>query len=182
MLDAQTTYTAQEINKHDGAAFVRKDAPGSAELGSFVAESNRALGTMDAIRADVIFQKGEDEKSANGWNKMMQYHMIGAPVTGIPLAGDTLQRLVDIGTTEYLNNLNSQVDKETRGNLASQFSAGQDTVNAMLRQAVTDKFPPGTQLDLDSGTGQFEGVLQRDGKAAYNDGLNNGSGFIGRRR
>lgn len=178
--DAETSYVAQELNKYDGQAFVDKNAPGADKLQAFVGQSNAALGQMDSVRADVIYQMGEDKKSANAWNKMMQYHIIGAPITGIPLAGDTVQRLVDVGTAEYQNNLNSQVDQDTRQHLADHFSAGHDQVDAMLKQAVHSKLPQSQWPRMDQDPGQFETNLQQYGQTRYHDGLTTGVGDMGK--
>ncbi|TWV36124.1 tetratricopeptide repeat protein [Streptomyces misionensis] len=178
--DAETSYVAQELDKYDGQAFVREDAPGAKELKAFVGQSNMALGQMDAVRADVIYQMGEDKKSVNAWNKMMQYHVIGAPVTGIPLAGDTIQRLVDVGTAEYQNNLNAEVDKETRQNLAGHFSAGHRQIDAMLERAVHSKVPENQWYLMYQDPGQFERGLQKGGLGEYNDGLTLGVGSMGK--
>ncbi|MFD5201606.1 hypothetical protein ACFWM7_15975 [Streptomyces sp. NPDC058375] len=180
--DAQTTYTAQGIDSYDGSAFLHDQGENSKsrELAAFVQQSNQSVGYMDAIRADVIYNMGDDEKSANGWNKMMQYHMIGAPVTGIPLAGDTLQRIVDIGTTEYMNNLNTEVDKETRKNLAANFSAGNDQIDRMIETAVKKKVPEDQWHLMDKDPGHFENNLQNEGKVRYGVGLTGGGGEMGK--
>ncbi|PZH15841.1 hypothetical protein C1I97_07505 [Streptomyces sp. NTH33] len=179
MHDAETSYVSQELGKYDIQAFVDADAIGADKLQAFVGQSNMTLGQMDAVRADVIYQMGEDKKSINNWNKMMQYHMIGGPVTGIPLAGDTIQRLVDVGTAEYLDNLNSKVDKETRQNLAGHFSAGHQQVDKMLEQMVRSKLPKSQWYLMDEDPGQFETHLQKDGLTEYNNGLTIGVGFMG---
>ncbi|MCT2546443.1 hypothetical protein [Streptomyces atratus] len=178
--DAETTYVAQSIEKYDGNTFVDDKDPDARKLEAFVGQSNMALGQMDAVRADVIYQMGEDKKSINNWNKMMQYHMIGAPVTGIPLAGDTIQRLVDVGTAEYVNNLNSEVDKDTRQNLAQHFSVGHKQVDAMLEEAVKKKLPESEWGLMDKDPGMFESNLQIAGLGRYNDGLTQGSGQMGK--
>ncbi|MEU0339297.1 hypothetical protein ABZ092_09995 [Streptomyces bobili] len=180
MHDAQTSYLAQELKKYDGQAFVDENASGAKALKAFVGQSNMALGQMDAVRADVIYQMGEDEKSINGWNKMMAYHVIGAPVTGIPFAGDVIQRMVDVGTAEYQNNLNTEVDKETRQNLAGHFSAGHKQVDKMLEEAVRNKLPESQWHLMDQDPGQFENNLQKEGLTQYVNGLTNGMGFMGK--
>ncbi|ARF74029.1 hypothetical protein B7C62_18595 [Kitasatospora albolonga] len=180
--DALVTYTAQRVDTYDGSAFLHDGGEGSPsrDLAAFVQQSNQAVGHMDAIRADVIYQAGEDEKSINNWNKSIQYHVIGAPVTGIPLAGDTLQRLVDLGTTEYMNNLNTEVDKETRRNLAGNFSAGHDQIEKMIEVAVKDKVPKEQWPLMDKDPGHFESNLQNEGRVRYNLGLTGGAGYMGK--
>nr|WP_285560448.1 hypothetical protein [Streptomyces hygroscopicus] len=108
------------------------------------------------------------------------YHVIGAPVTGIPLAGDTIQRMVDVGTAEYQNNLNSQVDQETRQHLADHFSAGHQQVDRMLEKAVHEKLPQSQWQLMDQDPGQFENNLQGAGLTRYHDGLTNGVGYMGK--
>ncbi|WP_406082451.1 hypothetical protein OG468_35510 [Streptomyces zaomyceticus] len=48
-------------------------------------QSASVLGRLDDVRGDVIYDLGQAEEDANGWNKMMNYHTtIGASLTAIP--------------------------------------------------------------------------------------------------
>ncbi|WP_406174092.1 hypothetical protein [Streptomyces sp. NBC_00996] len=110
---------------------------------------------------------------------MMNYHVIGAPITGIPLVGDTVQRLVDVGTAEYMNDLNSQVDKETRENMADHFSNGRRQMDAMLEQRALDTHMNRESLDLSPG--EYEDNLQALEESWYNLGIKGADQAMGER-
>ncbi|RDG38595.1 hypothetical protein DVH02_08400 [Streptomyces corynorhini] len=179
--DALTTYIATGIDDHPAEDFVTKDSKSSNKLAAFANQSASTMGHLDELRADVIHKIGEDKASAAAWNKMMQYHMIGAPFTNIPLAGDSIQRLVDVGTAEYMNGLVEEIDKETRNNLARHFSSGEQQIQKMLETAFKDKFPEDQWYLMDTDTGQFESILQTGVENSYYNGLTGGAGNTGRR-
>ncbi|MFJ3823028.1 hypothetical protein [Streptomyces nodosus] len=53
-------------------------------------------GAMNSIGSDVIFDEREGKISAANDMARYAYHGLGAPITGLPVVGDTAQRLVDL--------------------------------------------------------------------------------------
>ncbi|WP_267241707.1 DUF6571 family protein [Streptomyces sp. PR69] len=149
------------------------------ELRAWVKQGASVLGHLDGVRADVLYDLGQAEKDRNGWDKMMRYHVIGTPFTLIPGVGDGIQRMVDVGTAEYLNGANAEVDKATRENLVDHFDNGQREMDSLLEQ-----FALRAGLDekeLDASPGEFEDHLQQIAEESYMDGLKDSDLKMGER-
>ncbi|WP_327351431.1 hypothetical protein [Streptomyces sp. NBC_01304] len=95
MHKAETAYIAQQMDAADGntADAIKRPAR----------EGGSVLGTYDAIRDDVIYDKRDSANAQEDWNAKIAYHAVGAPVTAIPVLGDTAQRLVDCWTYDMSN-------------------------------------------------------------------------------
>ncbi|MBW1596362.1 DUF6571 family protein [Streptomyces sp. JJ38] len=90
---------------------------GSDDAREVARESGQVMGALDHIRADVLGSHRDDEISQNNWNKTYQYHAAGALVTGTPIFGDTIQRLIDIGAGQHAENLNNEITDKTTEDL-----------------------------------------------------------------
>lgn len=172
---SQTAVIADGLDRFPADSYRREDP----ELHAWVKQSSGVLGHLDGVRGDVIFDLGQSQKDANGWNKMMNYHLIGAPLTAIPIAGDAIQRSIDVGTAAYMNELNAKVDAETRNNMINHYDNGQNEMNAMLRQMATDK---GLHIsELDASPGEYEDGLQPTAQQWYQNGIKNADMKMGER-
>lgn len=78
---SQSVVIAEGMNSFPADSYRKEDE----ELRAWVKQSASVLGHLDGVRGDVIYDLGQAEKDANGWNKMMNYHVIGAPLTAIPI-------------------------------------------------------------------------------------------------
>ncbi|MET9153303.1 DUF6571 family protein [Streptomyces griseoflavus] len=165
MHQSQTVVIAEGLS-HFPADSYRTEDP---ELRAWVKQSASVLGHLDGVRGDVIFDLGQAEKDANAWNKMMNYHVVGAPFTGIPVVGDVIQRSVDVGTAAYMNNLNSEVDAETRNNMINHFENGENQMYAMLRESADARGI--TEDELDASPGEYEDGLQPTAEQWYKNGI-----------
>ncbi|MDJ0382322.1 DUF6571 family protein [Streptomyces sp. G-G2] len=172
---SQSAVIADGLDRFPADSY-RKEDP---ELHAWVKQSAGVLGHLDGVRGDVIFDLGQAQKDANGWNKMMDYHIIGAPLTAIPVAGDAIQRAVDVGTAAYMNDLNAKVDAETRNNMINHFDNGEKEMNAMLRQMATDKGLSAS--DLDASPGEYEDGLQPTAQQWYQNGIKDADLKMGER-
>lgn len=166
MHHSQTVVIGDGLNRFPEDSF-RKEDP---ELRAWVKQSASVLGHLDGVRGDVIYDLGQAEKDANGWNKMMNYHTIGAPLTAIPIVGDAIQRSVDVGTAAYMNELNSKVDAATRNDMVNHFENGENQMYAMMRKMATEKgLDPETELDVSPG--EYEDGLQPTAEQWYQNGI-----------
>lgn len=166
MHQSQTAVIAEGLNRFPEDSY-RKEDP---ELRAWVKQSASVLGHLDGVRGDVIYDLGQAEKDANGWNKMMNYHTIGAPLTAIPIVGDAIQRSVDVGTAAYMNDLNAKVDAATRNDMVNHFENGENQMYAMMRRMATEKgLDPETELDVSPG--EYEDGLQPTAEQWYQNGI-----------
>ncbi|MFE5486434.1 DUF6571 family protein [Streptomyces sp. NPDC056527] len=163
---AQTVVISEGLDRFPEGSY-RKEDP---ELRAWVKQSSSVLGHLDGVRGDVIYDLGQAQKDANGWNKMMNYHVIGAPLTAIPIVGDAIQRSVDVGTATYMNDLNAKVDADTRKNMVDHFENGEQQMYAMMRRMATEKgLDP--ERDLDASPGEYEDGLQPTAEQWYKNGI-----------
>ncbi|MCX5151776.1 hypothetical protein OHB36_34355 [Streptomyces sp. NBC_00320] len=172
---SQTAVIAHGLDRFPPDSY-RKEDP---ELRAWVKQSSEVLGHLDGTRGDVIYDLGQAQKDANSWNKMMNYHIIGAPLTAIPVAGDAIQRSIDVGTAAYMNDLNAKVDAETRNNMINHYDNGENEMNAMLRQMAKER---GLAMsELDASPGEYEDGLQPTAQQWYQNGIKDADMKMGER-
>ncbi|WP_240661317.1 MULTISPECIES: hypothetical protein [unclassified Streptomyces] len=172
---SQATLIGEGLHEFPADSY-RKSDP---ELHAWVKQSSSVLGHLDGVRADVIYDLGQAEKDANSWDKMMRYHALGAPVTGIPLVGDSIQRMVDVGTAQYLGEENTKVDKQVREDLVKHFDYGQKEMDSLLEQMARSKGLEPEELDMSPG--EFEDNIQRLNEEWYQHGLKDSDLKMGER-
>ncbi|MFE6986028.1 hypothetical protein [Streptomyces griseus] len=139
------------------------------KLRAWVQESANALGHLDGVRDDAIFDLGQAEKDANAYKKMLNYHVVGGLLTPIPMVGDAFQRGVDWGLSEGLNEENAKVDAETRKDRIGHYENGQEQMQGMLRTVALERGL--TKAELDASPSEFETHLQANAKEWYLTGL-----------
>ncbi|MFD9845858.1 DUF6571 family protein [Streptomyces parvus] len=165
MHQSQTVVIAEGMNDYPATSY----REGDEGLRAWIKQSASVLGHLDGVRGDVIYDLGQAEKDANGWNKMINYHAIGAPLTAIPVVGDAVQRSVDVGTAAYMNELNEKVDAETRRNMVDHFENGERQMDAMMRKMALEK---GLSVEeLDASPGEYEDHLQSAAENWYQYGI-----------
>lgn len=162
---SQSVVIAEGMSGYPADSFRQEDP----ELRAWVKQSASVLGHLDGVRGDVIYDLGQAEKDANGWNKMMNYHVIGTPLTAIPVVGDVIQRSVDVGTAAYMNDLNAEVDADTRKNMVDHFENGEKQMDAMMRETAMKKGL--TEEELDASPGEYEDHLQSTAENWYQYGI-----------
>ncbi|MFH8402923.1 hypothetical protein ACH4E9_36565 [Streptomyces anulatus] len=84
-------------------------------------------------------------------------------------AGDAIQRSVDWGLSDGLNEDNSKVDSETRDKRIKHYEDGQGQLNGMMRGVAIKRGL--TEDELDASPGEFENHLQEKAKEWYLTGL-----------
>lgn len=162
---SQTVVIGEGLEGYPAESF-RKEDP---ELRAWVQQSANVLGHLDGVRDDVIFDLGQAEKDANAYEKMLNYHLVGGLLTPIPMAGDAIQRSVDWGLSDGLNEDNSKVDSETRDKRIKHYEDGQGQLNGMMRGVAIKRGL--TEGELDASPGEFENHLQAKAKEWYLTGL-----------
>ncbi|MFB7917386.1 hypothetical protein [Streptomyces sp. NPDC056061] len=172
---SQTAVNAQGLERFPEESF-RKEDP---ELRAWVKQSSAVLGHLDRVRGEVIYDLGQEKKDVVAWNKMMNYHVYGAPLTPIPVIGDVAQRVVDAGTTSYMNDLNAKIDADTRNNMVNHYDNGERQMYAMLRQMAMKRGL--TESDLDASPGEYEDGIQPQVQQWYQSGIKDADMKMGER-
>lgn len=165
--DSQTQVVAEEVAGLDRQAFEEN----SREAKQIARDSGRTMGSLDEIRASVLASDRDGEIDRNNWDKTYDYHAFGAPVTGIPYVGDSVQRLIDIGTGERAAALNDEATTRTRAELIDYYSEnGYPRLRDMLEARARETGLPQAEI-LDSGSRY--GDIKHDAESSYNLGIGN---------
>ncbi|MFF9507870.1 hypothetical protein ACF1BU_25555 [Streptomyces sp. NPDC014724] len=135
------------------------------------------LGHLDCVRGDIIYDLGQAQKDENDWNKMMNYHIIGAPLAVVPIASDAIQLTVNVGTAAYMNELNAKVDAEARNNMINHYDDGERQMYAMLRKMAMEK--GFKEPELDASPGEYEDHLQSIAVQWYQNGMGDADKWMG---
>ncbi|MFB7189916.1 DUF6571 family protein [Streptomyces sp. NPDC056230] len=170
---SQSVVTSEGLDRFPADSF-RKEDP---ELRAWVKQSASVLGHLDGVRGDVIYDLGQAEKDANAWKKMVNYHVVGGLLTPIPVAGDAVQRSLDWGLSEYVNNENAKVDAETRNNMIKHYDDGQRQMYGMLRGMATKRGL--SKEELDASPGEYEDHLQAIAEQWYQNGMGDADKWMG---
>lgn len=134
-----------------------------------VRRSGQAMGSLDLIRADVLTSQRDAEIDENNWAKTYQYHVIGAPLTGIPYVGDSVQRIVDIGTGQHAAALNEAVENRTRQELIEYYAKnGYPRLREMIDERAKEVGVPDAEIVNSGGS---MGDLKGDAHSWYNSGI-----------
>ncbi|MDT0452631.1 hypothetical protein [Streptomyces hesseae] len=164
---SQSAEAAERIHGMSRGDFLGRPQGDDTAMGH-VTEAGRTLGALDRIKADVISDHQNSEIFRNNWNSKINYHVLGAPLTLIPYAGDGIQRLVDVGTSEYANHLNDKVTADSTDQLISQYVGGQRELEKMISKHADALGVPSKEL-IATGTRGQDLLLGAD--SSYADGI-----------
>lgn len=174
--DSQVKLVAGEIH-----GLGREDLMEGTDRARAVAQvSGQVMGSLDYIRADVLGSQRDDEISQNNWGKVYAYHTIGVPVTAVPVFGDALQRLVDVGTGQYAEQLNDEVSNKTTDELISVYRReGYPRLEEMLH--IRAEQVGISEEDLASPEKAFQSMIMNDAGSEYSMALGDAEGAMGDR-
>ncbi|WP_236239694.1 PPE family protein [Streptomyces sp. CC228A] len=143
-------------------------------------DAGKTMGQLDYIRADVLGDQRDNQISQNNWAKVYNYHTSGIPVTGIPVVGDTIQRMIDIGTGKHAEALNNDVAGKTKEQLIEHYERnGYPRLEQMINTRAESLMI--SQEDIKSREGRL-GDIRRWAESSYGMGINRAEGSAGERR
>ncbi|MFE2290293.1 hypothetical protein [Streptomyces sp. NPDC059452] len=177
---SQMAFAAREIEELSHGDLSRNPEGGSPDKAKgTVQEAGYVIGALDQVRADVLIDQRDAQISDNNWAKAYKYHVYGAPVTGLPFFGDTLQRMIDLGTGKEAEALNGVVENSTREDLIDKYQKdGYPRLQNMLNeQAKSVGVTSGEILEKGSRMSQ----VHKEARSSYGDGLNGVDGATGER-
>ncbi|MCT2591065.1 hypothetical protein LHJ74_14290 [Streptomyces sp. N2-109] len=177
--DSQMGHIAEQVHKLDRNDFTVAPSGSTDRAQGVMQDSGQVMGSMDQIRADVLADRRDDQTGQNSWSKTYQYHTIGAPVTAVPIVGDTLQRLVDIGTGHYAEGLNGSVADKSKEDIIKEYAEnGYPRLSEMIEKQAESVGVTDNEMH-DSGT-RGALLLQSSGQS-YASGLGAAEGSTGER-
>lgn len=175
--DSQVNYIAEQIGGLGREDFTVPPEGGTDKALGVMNDSGQVMGSLDRIRADVLADHRDSEISQNNWNKTYSYHLIGAPFTQIPVVGDGIQRLVDIGTGQHAESLNNGVSERTKAELIEHYrEEGRPRLTEMIEKQAEQV---GVTDDELHGSGTRGARLIQESGQSYNSGLGDAEGSTG---
>ncbi|WHM37088.1 hypothetical protein [Streptomyces sp. BPTC-684] len=119
LYDTQQQYAIDQLSNapHAGGEGYERWKNPASEMGS-------VMGAMNSIGSDVIFDERSGKIQAANDMAKYAYHFAGAPVTGLPVLGDTAQRLIDAGTYEWSKDVIATAQSKAQEMNSHQYSSG----------------------------------------------------------
>ncbi|WP_371654267.1 MULTISPECIES: hypothetical protein [unclassified Streptomyces] len=119
LYDTQQQYAIDQLSNapHTGGEGYERWKNPASEMGS-------VMGAMNSIGSDVIFDERSGKIQAANDMAKYAYHFAGAPVTGLPVLGDTAQRLIDASTYEWSKDVISAAQSKAQEMNSHQYSSG----------------------------------------------------------
>ncbi|MEB3958869.1 hypothetical protein OKJ48_01135 [Streptomyces kunmingensis] len=96
-------------------------------------------GAMNSIGSDVILDERDGKISAANDMARYAYHGAGAPITGLPVVGDTAQRLVDAATYEWSKDVTDAASSQAKEQNSEHYSSGINGTYDMIDQWAADR-------------------------------------------
>ncbi|MFV0133311.1 DUF6571 family protein [Streptomyces sp. HMX87] len=176
--DSQVAFAAAQIDHLSQNDLLSRPAENEPDKANGVLqEAGYVMGSLDQVRADVLTDQRDSEIGTNNWNKVYKYHVSGAAVTGFPVIGDSVQRLIDIGTGKEAEALNNEVSNRTREELIKYYEDhGYPRLRSMLHEHAKEV---GVSVAETTATGGRMSELTGTARGAYNDGLGGSRGATG---
>lgn len=162
---AETAFISEQMDAlpHDATADDTRDS---------IRKGSSALGAYDAIRDDVTYDQRDNENSETDWNAKVGYHLVGAPVTAIPVVGDSAQRMVDAWTADMANNIKAENNAEAAAEVADRSLRSQNQMGFLLEEWARQRGIDPDSPDVDQ--------VEMDMKNDRNSGRDNAKVALGR--
>ncbi|MEV7088258.1 hypothetical protein AB0O07_20615 [Streptomyces sp. NPDC093085] len=97
------------------------------------------LGAMNSIGSDVILDERDGKIAAVNDQARYAYHFAGAPVTGLPVFGDTAQRLIDAATYEWSKDVSSAASSAAQEKNSEHYASGIGGTYSMIDSWAQDR-------------------------------------------
>lgn len=123
--------------------------------------AGNAIGFMEQGRY-IALREGLRDHS---WDRLMAYHVVGAPLTVIPVTGDVLQRSVDVATSAWLLDEQHKDTYQLTADNQDAFRDSQNQLNAVANQWY-DANPQWAETH--TGFSHSQGIFQTIDTAAGN--------------
>ncbi|WP_405686492.1 hypothetical protein [Streptomyces sp. NBC_00057] len=99
----------------------------------------QVMGAMNSIGSDVILDQRDGKIAEVNDQARYAYHAIGAPITGLPVLGDTAQRLVDAATYEWSKDVADAANSAAVEKNSDHYSAGVNGTYSLIDAWAKDR-------------------------------------------
>ncbi|MEU0135126.1 hypothetical protein ABZ172_14045 [Streptomyces sp. NPDC006296] len=142
----------------------------------------QVMGVMNGIGSDVIHDQTEARIADTNDQARYAYHVIGAPVTGLPVLGDAAQRLIDAGTYEWSKDAIASAEAADREKTSGHYSAGVDGTYTLIDAWAKDRGVDVTDPDNSKNDPTWDAWdrMSKEAKQSYSGGRSDAATYLGR--
>ncbi len=121
---AQQGYMSQEL--------LGRDFPNDLSVTNEARKIGEVTGALNAVGGDVQMDVHDERTSEATDKRFYGYHLGGGLITGIPVVGDTAQRLVDISLNDWLSSVQAEEGALTKEELSRSNDLAQDKLDKLF--------------------------------------------------
>ncbi|MEV3933316.1 hypothetical protein [Streptomyces sp. NPDC049944] len=142
----------------------------------------QVMGVMNGIGSDVIHDQTEAKIADTNDQARYAYHVIGAPVTGLPVLGDAAQRLIDAGTYEWSKDTIATAEAADQEKNSGHYSAGVDGTYSLIDAWAKDRGVDVTDPDNSKNDPNWDAWdrMSKEAKQSYSGGRSDAATYLGR--
>lgn len=137
---------------------------------------------MNSIGSDVILDQRDDKIDQTNDQARYAYHALGAPVTGLPVLGDTTQRLIDAATYEWSKDVISAADSAATEKNSEHYNSGVGGTYSLIdawavERGVDVEDPKNVKNDPNWDAWQ---AMRKEAKQSYSGARGDAATYLGR--
>lgn len=121
---SQQGYMSQEL--------LGRDFPNDLSVTNAARKIGEVTGALNAVGGDVQMDVHDERTSEAADKRFYGYHLGGGLITGIPVVGDTAQRLVDISLNDWLSSVQAEEGALTKEDLSRSNDIAQDKLDKLF--------------------------------------------------
>ncbi|MFE4214782.1 hypothetical protein [Streptomyces sp. NPDC056844] len=142
----------------------------------------QVMGAMNSIGSDVILDQRDDKIDQTNDQARYAYHALGAPVTGLPVLGDTTQRLIDAATYEWSKDVISAADSAATEKNSEHYNSGVGGTYSLIdawavERGVDVEDPKNVKNDPNWDAWQ---AMRKEAKQSYSGARGDAATYLGR--
>lgn len=118
--DSQMSVISHQLGGLDHDDFSH-DKGESSRANGVMDDSGKSMGSLDRIRADVLADHRDEEKSQHKWMQLYGYHATAAPLSRVPMVGGELDRLTYLGTAKWAEYADTETEDKTKEQLIDDY-------------------------------------------------------------
>ncbi|MBM7056110.1 hypothetical protein JS521_20120 [Streptomyces sp. RHZ10] len=132
--DTQRFYAMDQLSQAP-----RESGEGHETWKNPASELGAVTGAMNSIGSDVILDERDGKVDAANDMARYGYHLGGAPITGLPVFGDTAQRLVDLAAYEWSKDVISAAESAGQEKNSKHYASGVDGTYVLIDAWAQDR-------------------------------------------
>ncbi|MCF6523114.1 hypothetical protein [Streptomyces sp. JJ36] len=174
LYDANRLYAAEQL-----ADAPHQIAPGEEVWKNRGSDAAAAMGALNTIGADVVYDERDDKKAWAADTQRYGYHGAGSLVTGLPVVGDVAQRTIDAVGYEWQKDVEATADARALEKESEKYEAGVTGTQDLIDQFAKERgIPIDPENKNDPLFNEYRAML-REAKQSYGTSREDGATHLG---